>query len=202
MLTVSLGLLCGCSNNPPSEIPDVTAATPEEKLELVMHRLDSAIGDAAAAQGSGVISQRKSSHRLIPPEEEGGQYRAEVMIETIVSLAKAPAASTLPKKADKKKPAIPDPVLEAAEVEAASGVHPIGVEQLDFSAAADDSEEVEGSDDENPDNGVTRRAIERSKEVRTDFYELVYEDDRWKLASEISKDDEVGQALFAYALRQ
>ncbi len=200
-MITSLIVAAGCNSDPSNTIPEFSATTPEARLELVMHRLDSAIVDAAAAQGSGVVSQRKSSHRLIPPEKEGDPYRAEVMIETIVSLARAPAAATLPKKAKEAKPDGPDATLEAAEE--ALQVHPIGEEE-----PAEDPESNAGEDPEKladaeiPDNGVTRRAIEQSKEARTDVYELVYEDDRWRLASEISDEDEVGQALFDYALRQ
>jgi hypothetical protein len=192
--------LCGCSK-PSNTLPTIEVDTPESKLELVMQRLDSAMINASAAQGSGVVSQRKSSHFLIPPEKEGDPYRAEVMIQTTLSLAKAPAAATLPKKTKEKKPAEDELALEEDETFAAQ---PIGEDEFTVdrdAASRDKDEEALEGEEEIEDNGVTRRAIEQSKEVRTKVYELVYEQDRWKLASEIDDDDEVAKYLFEYALR-
>src|SRR5215207_7648933 len=51
----------------------VVAKTPEAKLDRAMERLRSALLDAQADATSGVVSQRKSDYRLIPPKEAGGQ---------------------------------------------------------------------------------------------------------------------------------
>jgi hypothetical protein len=179
---LSVSLLSGCQEAPASRtVPKFAAQTPEQKLELVMQRFDSALADAAAARGSGVISERKSSYKLIPPGEGDEPYRAEVTIRTTVALANAPAA--LPLRA--KKETEPDSL--AAD------------EDDKFSIAKNEDDESLEGDELIPDNGVTRRAAEQSKDVKTDVYELVYSDDRWTLPAEPT--DEVAKYLFEFALR-
>jgi hypothetical protein len=95
--------LAGCDKSSSPELPAmpsgiVVPRTPEEKLERVMERMRSAMEDAQAASGTGVLSERTCDYRLIPPAADGGQYTAEVTIRTKLSLAKAPAAATLPKE--------------------------------------------------------------------------------------------------------
>jgi hypothetical protein len=172
---VALAVCCvaGCTDaSAPPLIPKATAETPEAKLELVMDRLQTAIVDAAAASGSGVVSQRKIDHRLIAPDKAGGQYKAEVTIETRLALAKAPAAVTLSPSDDE----------ESEE----------GDEVL--------TEEDEETPEIGADNGVTTRAIEQSRDVQTRVYELGYDGNRWTLLTKPKPDDEVAKYLFEYAL--
>jgi hypothetical protein len=80
----------GCGR-PQQAIPSVPALPPnntvEGKLARVMQRLNSAIEDAQAASGSGVVSERKVYERMIRPEGESGPYEAIVTIETTRALA-------------------------------------------------------------------------------------------------------------------
>lgn len=86
LLMISIG--CG---RPEPAIPSVPALppnnTPEGKLARVMQRLESALEDAQAAAGSGVISERKAYERIIPPSKEGEPYTAVITIETTRALA-------------------------------------------------------------------------------------------------------------------
>jgi hypothetical protein len=118
----------GCNDaGVPPLVPKVTAETPEAKLELVMDRLQTAIVDAAAASGSGVVSQRKIDHRLIPPD------KAEVTIETRLALAKAPAAVTLSPSDDEESEegaeALTEEDEETPELGADNGVTTRAIEQ-------------------------------------------------------------------------
>jgi hypothetical protein len=70
---------------------------------------------------------------------------------------------------------------------------------LETEESAGTAEELEAS----ATGGVTRRAVEESRETRTKTYELVYDNERWKLADEISAaEDEVAKYLFQYALEE
>lgn len=90
---VSLALVLlvqtGCSK--PSNIPSVPALppndTPEGKLARVMQRLDSAIESAQAESGTGVISERRAYHKLLPPPAGSDLPEAVVFIETTRALA-------------------------------------------------------------------------------------------------------------------
>jgi hypothetical protein len=86
LVTISIG--CG---RPEPVIPSVPALppndTPEGKLARVMQRLESALEDAQAATGSGVVSERKAYDRIIRPEKEGESYAAVITIETTRALA-------------------------------------------------------------------------------------------------------------------
>jgi hypothetical protein len=192
-------LVAGCEESAPARtVPRIVAETPEAKLEVAMERLRSAMIDAAAAQGSGVVSQRKSSYRLIPPVEEHGQYKAEVTIQTVVALAHAPAAATLPPRKEDDEPATWE------EDEAALEEEEFKVdERPDEADEADEADVANDEEQEIDDNGVTRKAIAQSRETKTDVYDLVYEDDRWKLATKLDpKDDEVAKYLFKFALNE
>jgi hypothetical protein len=100
--------LVGCDAASSPELPAmpsgiVVPKTPEEKLERVMERMRSALEDAQAASGTGVISERTCDYRLIPPASDGGQYTAEVTLRTKLSLANVPAAATLPLSEEEEK---------------------------------------------------------------------------------------------------
>ncbi len=88
-IALTLSLQMGCDK--PSNIPSVPALppndTPEGKLARVMHRLDSAIETAQAASGSGVISERRAYHKLLPPDAGSELPKAIVYIETTRALA-------------------------------------------------------------------------------------------------------------------
>ena len=131
----------------------------------------SALEDAQAASGTGVVSERTCDHRLIPPATDGGQYTAEVTIRTKLSLANVPAAATLPPAKGK-----------------------------DGEAAKDEAEQLEGEEGEEPrpDNGATRKAIALSRDYKEDVYQLAYEDDRWKLLTKPKGETE--QLILDYAL--
>jgi hypothetical protein len=181
----------GCSGQAAPAAPRV-AATPEAKLELVMERLNMGIADAAAAEGSGVISQRKSFHRVIPPAQPGDKLRAEVTIETTVSLARTAPAATLPKKKPVKEPS-PFDQLEADEDAAVDNSASTLGPPID-EPTADTAEEP-------TDNGATRRAIAESRDTITRKYELVYDGSRWDLPVQPGDDDLVARYLFQDALK-
>jgi hypothetical protein len=61
--------------------------TPEGKLARVMQRLDSAIESAQAESGTGVISERRAYHKLLPPPAGSELPEAMVFIETTRALA-------------------------------------------------------------------------------------------------------------------
>lgn len=88
-IALTLPLQVGCSK--PSNIPSVPALppndTPEGKLARVMQRLDSAIETAQASPGSGVISERRAYHKLLPPPAGSELPEAVVFIETTRALA-------------------------------------------------------------------------------------------------------------------
>lgn len=79
----------GCNNQ--SNVPSIPALppnnTPEGKLARVMQRLDSAIETAQAASGSGVISERRAYHKMLPPPEGSSLPEAIIFIETTRALA-------------------------------------------------------------------------------------------------------------------
>jgi hypothetical protein len=90
--TIALAALlpCGCSEKPK---PSAAAAasierndTPEGQLRNVMRRLEDALARAKAAPGLGVKSTRRCTYELIPPAEDGGEYQAKVVIQTLVEL--------------------------------------------------------------------------------------------------------------------
>jgi hypothetical protein len=191
-LTAAASGISGCKeSSPPNAVPMLPANTPEAKLEEVMARLRTAVVDAAAAQGSGVVSQRKVSHRLIPPTDGQDSYKAEITIRTTVALANAPAASSRPKKEEPQDEQL-DPFDEDDEMQ-----DPL-LEDLPQDEEANDAELEEPTD-----NGVTRRAVEQSRETTTKVYDLVYENERWDLVDEISvSEDEVAKYLFEYALEE
>jgi hypothetical protein len=178
-LLAATGLVgCDAASGPamptmPSGI--VIPKTPEEKLDRVMERMRSALEDAQAASGPGVISERTCDYRLIPPASDGGQYTAEVTIKTKLSLAKAPAAATLPLPEEE----------EGAKAEE---------EAADFEGEGEEGEEPR------PDNGVTRKAVAQSRDFRTDVYQLAYEGDRWKLLTK--PKGETDQLILEFALGQ
>jgi hypothetical protein len=74
-----------------AKIPSVPALPANDSLEgklaRVMQRLDSALESAAAASGSGVISERRAYEKLVPPAGENGQYTAIIYLETTRALA-------------------------------------------------------------------------------------------------------------------
>lgn len=88
-IALTLSLQMGCSK--PSNIPSVPALppndTPEGKLARVMQRLDSAIETAQAASGSGVISERRAYHKLLPAPAGSQLPEAVIFIETSRALA-------------------------------------------------------------------------------------------------------------------
>jgi hypothetical protein len=88
-IALTLSLQIGCSR--PSNIPSIPALppndTPEGKLARVMQRLDSAIETAQAASGSGVISERRAYHKLLPASTGSELPEAVVFIETARALA-------------------------------------------------------------------------------------------------------------------
>jgi hypothetical protein len=182
----------GCGSESGGTLPEFTAETPEQKLEQAMQRLDEAIIEASAARGSGVVSQRKSSYQLIPPDEPGGQYRAEVTIETRLALSPTAVENSQPDTEPEKE-------AEKSPYDLEEGVdaQPIDDTADDEEVASDDEKEAE---EEVRDATVTRRAIEQSREVKKQVYELAYKDDRWKVVSEFDQTDELGPLLFKYAL--
>lgn len=87
---VLLLLAVGC-DQPKQTLPPSAALPPndtvEGKLARVMQRLDSAIEDAQAASGSGVVSERKAYEKIVRPEGDSGPYEAIITIETTRALA-------------------------------------------------------------------------------------------------------------------
>lgn len=80
----------GCEKRS-AKIPSIPALpandTPEGQLARVMQRLDSALEDAQARPGSGVISERRAYHKFIPSERANGAPAAVIYIETKRALA-------------------------------------------------------------------------------------------------------------------
>ena len=118
-LSLSWGFIgCDTASKAPGTAVAVTPAptTPQSKLERAMERLRVALLDAQAAAGSGVVSERESDYRLIPPEDEKGKYEAEVTIRTTIALAKAPAAIIKPEEI------VEDELVEGGEIVPDNGV--------------------------------------------------------------------------------
>ncbi len=117
-LTVPVvALVLGCE--PAVRAPvEVTAGsdTPEGQLKNVMRRLRYALKNATPAPGSGVVSVRQASHRLIPAEGEAGSLTAEVTIKTTLSLEPAAVAGLKQTGKTDDGPAIdPNKIADAAE---------------------------------------------------------------------------------------
>jgi hypothetical protein len=97
--------VAGCGR-PQQNLPPVPALPPndtvEGKLARVMQRLDSAITDAQAATGSGVVSERVAYERLIKPQNESDPYEAVVTIETTRALAPIAINAAAQAKAEAK----------------------------------------------------------------------------------------------------
>lgn len=193
LVTIAACGLNGCKQaDSPSAVP-VSDDSPEAKLDEIMNRLRTAAADASAAAGSGVVSQRTVSHRLIPPSGDQDKYRAEITIKTTVALAQPPANEVRRQE-------------EAAEEEATEGaLDPLaeGEEEMPDPLLEDSAAAEENLDEGDLQADVSRRTVEESRETTTKVYELVYEDDRWNLAKEISAvEDEVAKYLFQYALKE
>lgn len=85
-----------------------------------MDRLKSALESAEPAAGSGVVSERSASSRLLEPAEPGAPYTAEVTIHTVVAVAEPPAkappngaggkANVQPTGDDDSRPPEPPPI--------------------------------------------------------------------------------------------
>lgn len=102
-VAVLLLLAAGC-DQPQKPLPPSAALPPndtvEGKLARVMQRLDSAIEDAQAASGSGVVSERKVYEKIVRPEGDSGPYEAIVTIETTRALAPISINEAAQKKAE------------------------------------------------------------------------------------------------------
>ncbi len=102
----------GCDRQPtpaiavPARLPD----TPEGKLEGIMQRLKNALEIANSARGSGVVSERTASYKLLEPKDSGSSPSAEVTISTTVA-----------RDAKADKPSGDEGKGEAAEKPAAAG---------------------------------------------------------------------------------
>lgn len=118
-LTVPVvALVLGCE--PAVRAPvEVTAGsdTPEGQLKNVMRRLRYALKNATPAPGSGVVSVRQASHRLIPAKVDAESLTAEVTIKTTLSLEpNAVAGLKQTGKTDDDGPAVdPNKIADAAE---------------------------------------------------------------------------------------
>jgi hypothetical protein len=95
--SVSFAFLAGCGSPRPNQnVPAPLPNTPAGKLEGVMQRLRSALEVAHGAAGSGIVSERTSSHKLIKPVDGNSNYKAEITIYTKIAVAKT-AESASPK---------------------------------------------------------------------------------------------------------
>jgi hypothetical protein len=89
LASASFGLFAGCGSPRPNQnVPAPLPDTPEGKLERVMQRLRSALEIAQGAAGSGIVSERTSSHKLIRPSDGSSNYKAEITIYTKIAVAK------------------------------------------------------------------------------------------------------------------
>jgi hypothetical protein len=87
--SASFAVLAGCGSPRPNQnVPAPLPDTPEGKLEGVMQRLRSALEVAHGAAGSGIVSERTSSHKLIKPADGSSNYKAEITIYTKIAVAK------------------------------------------------------------------------------------------------------------------
>ncbi|RIK76443.1 MAG: hypothetical protein DCC67_13930 [Planctomycetota bacterium] len=168
---LGLAVIGGCEQTaqspaaPTVQMPVPKSDTPEGKLARVVDRLKAALKDAQAAAGSGIVSERTASSRLLTPAEEGQPLKAEVTIHTVVAMDQSAA-----KEAD----AAVDPAEEGDEpvVEATGEQAPVEAAPL--------SEPIE----------------------RKSVFELVYRDDRWQLATELTDEQATERLCFQYALEE
>jgi hypothetical protein len=120
LASASFAILAGCgSPRPNKNVPAPLPNTPEGKLEGVMQRLRSALEIAHGAAGSGIVSERSSSHKLIKPADGQSNYKAEVTIYTKIAVAKSvddKPASPKDQKATPKEEESPANNLEKPQI--------------------------------------------------------------------------------------
>jgi hypothetical protein len=131
------------------------SATPEGQLENVMKRLEYALDLARPAAGTGVVSERRSAHRLIPPAGDQAAYEAEVTISTSMGLA--------PEKVD--------------EIKKQTKVKPVA---LDSQAPVEGNAEAP-ADLEEPQQDPAEKIAAAAEVSETKIYKLRFQNDRWEL---------------------
>lgn len=170
-------LLAGCDRpvKAPIQLADVSD-TPQGHLKNVMRRLEHALKIAKPAADSGVKSERKCAYELIEPANEGGDYTAEVTIQTSRALAPALAAKLKPK---------PKPETQAQPTPPAEGdaaIQPIG-------------------DPANPNDAKAQPPADPTISVEEAVYKLAYKNHRWELVDPPQKElPETESICFQYAL--
>lgn len=164
-------------------MPVPKSDTPEGKLARVVDRLETALENAQAAPGSGVVSTRTASSRLIASQQEGDPLRAEITIHTIVAVDQA-TAEQMAKRAEQKIEAkkAQEPVVPPTDEELTEGE--VAVE------ASPEPEDVKPVDPKTLTKPMTKDSV----------FQLVYGDDRWQLATELTPDQATERICFDYAL--
>jgi hypothetical protein len=131
------------------------SATPEGQLENVMKRLEYALGLARPAAGTGIESERRSTHRLLPPTDDQSAYEAEVTISTSMGLA-------------------PDKV---EEIKKQNGMKPVALDS-EAPVEADPNHELDLAEPQQDPADKIAAAAEVSE---TKVYKLRFQNDRWEL---------------------
>jgi hypothetical protein len=131
------------------------SATPEGQLENVMKRLEYALGLAVPAPGAAVESERRATHRLLPPAGDQSAYEAEVTISTSMGLA-------------------PDKI---EEIKKQNGVKPVA---LDSQAPAESDSKV-APDLAEPQQDPAEKIAAAAEVSETKVYKLRFQNDRWEL---------------------
>lgn len=164
VLSSLLLVASGCDRMKNEQVPQIVVLTPEGKFELVMERMESALADAKPSANSGIVSSRRCRYEVIPPASDDGLYRAEVTIETQVSLSKPHVRRLAPKT---------------------------------IGGQAADSEDVLKDEPPLPKPSATV-LVDASQASTTETFELIYQDERWKLATQ--PKGELEKICFEFAL--
>jgi hypothetical protein len=171
----------------PLKMPVPKSTTPEGKLARVVDRLTTALENAKPAAGSGVVSTRTASSRMIEPSEPGGPLTAEITIQTIVSVDQATAeqmSKTAEQKIEARRAA--EPAFKPIEEDGDQ------TDELASPAAVQEETDVKPVDPKTLTKPLPRESV----------FQLVYTDDRWRLATELTADQATERICFEYALEE
>lgn len=186
-------LVCGCDNANNLPAPSVETNTPEGKFDWVMQKLKRAILDTSADRSSGLsISDRSIESELIPPSEGVDHYRARITVSYEAEYVpnEIPVAVDREKEAEKRRE-------EMRKMQEYSGLSQDEDEPFDPLS--------ERMSSEMEDLAVSSRPPKRSPELlevpstkESKVYELAYQNDHWKLLTELETESE--KLWFDYAL--
>lgn len=175
----------GCSSSTNGS-PAASKPTPEKSFELILATFRRGVEDIPVGfvvrQGGGhsMMSGRKEvSHQLIPPSKKGEPYRATITVESewkySVQQSDEPDGPDREEESDQQH----SPLNESANGN--------GLEILDPDLVASSGAENQ-SRSSGPANGERRVTRLPDEAVRT--YELVYQNGRWSLVTELDPETE------------